>query len=109
MKRKIFIGVIIRIWIGLLVYAVHYDYGSWSNYQTLLQMTGNTFFLIGVAYLFFGWGNMLYENSHGKNWIEAQYIPYDHDRSRKWVWFLSSLIFLLPAILITFYISFIKR
>lgn len=105
---KTFKGVLLRVWFGLLFYALQYEYGSWSTYQSPLQMTGNTLFFIGMMYLFCGWGTILYENRHGKNFVEANYLPADSDSSRKWLWFYSALVFLIPALLITFYISFIK-
>ena len=109
MNGKNILAVALRVWFGLLFWAIQYDLGNWQQSQSLLQMTGNTFFLVGVLYLFFGWGNALFENSHGKNWMEAQYLPFELGTERKWLWFVSSLIFLVPALLITFYISFIKR
>lgn len=102
-------GIAIRVWFGLLLYAIQYDYGNWIQYQSPLQMTGNTFFFIGVMYLFFSWGNVLYEQSRGRNYIEANYMPYEADTSSKWIWFYSALFFLIPAVFISFYISFIKR
>lgn len=108
---KTFKGVALRVWFGLMFYALQYDYGNWAQYQSLLQMTGNTFFIIGVMYLFFGWGNILYENRnrYGNNFMEAQFLPAKLESNRKWLWFYSALVFLIPALLITFYISFIKR
>ena len=105
---KTFKGVLLRVWVGLLFYALQYDYGNWITYQSPLQMTGNSFFLVGVAYLCIGWCNAIYESGFGQTLKERTYTPYESGKSQKWLWFYSALVFLIPALLITFYISFIK-
>lgn len=105
---KTFKGVLLRVWVGLLFYAIQYEYGNWTTYQSSLQMTGNSFFLIGVAYLCIGWCNAIYENGFGQTLKERTYTPYESGERQKWLWFYSALVFLISALLITFYISFIK-
>ena len=39
---------------------------------------------------------------------QSYYAQYESGKRQKWLWFYSALVFLIPALLITFYISFIK-